>query len=153
VIINLSAPSSPGYTVFESSSANIYTREALFEHLMVLLGGRIAEEQFWGVSVTTGAINDFEEVLRLAHKMITYYGMGEHVIYPNESEKYKEQVDDEIAALIKDAYRFSTFIISRSKDFIFESAEILKEKRTVRIEELTELLRTKYAYLLDLKIE
>jgi hypothetical protein len=29
----------------------------------------------------------------------------------------------------------------------------LKEKRTVRIEELTELLRTKYAYLLDLKIE
>jgi ATP-dependent Zn protease len=120
---------------------------------MILLGGRIAEEQFWGVSVTTGAINDFEEVLKLAHKMITYYGMGEHVIYPNGSEKYKEQVDDEIAALIKDAYRFSTFIISRSKDFIYESAELLKEKRTVRIEELTELLKTKYAYLLDLKIE
>ena len=153
VIINLSAPSSPGYTVFESSSSNIYTREALFEHLMILLGGRIAEEQFWGVSVTTGAINDFEEVLKLAHKMITYYGMGEHVIYPNGSEKYKEQVDDEIAELIKNAYRFSTFIISRSKDFIFESAELLKENRTVRIEELTELLRTKYAYLLDLKIE
>jgi ATP-dependent Zn protease len=120
---------------------------------MILLGGRIAEEQFWGVSVTTGAINDFEEVLKLAHKMITYYGMGEHVIYPNGSEKYKEQVDDEIAELIKDAYRFSTFIISRSKDFIFESAELLKENRTVRIEELTELLTTKYAYLLDLKIE
>lgn len=153
VIINLSAPSSPGYTVFESSSSNIYTRESLFEHLMILLGGRIAEEQFWGVSVTTGAINDFEEVLKLAHKMITYYGMGEHVIYPNGSEKYKEQVDDEIAALIKDAYRFSTFIISRSKDFIYESAELLKENRTVRIEELTELLRKKYAYLLDLKIE
>lgn len=153
VIINLSAPSSPGYTVFESSSTNIYTRESLFEHLMILLGGRIAEEQFWGVSVTTGAINDFEEVLKLAHKMITYYGMGEHVIYPSGSEKYKEQVDDEIAGLIKDAYKFSTFIIERSKDFIFESAELLKEKRTVKIEELTELLRTKYAYLLDLKIE
>jgi cell division protease FtsH len=120
---------------------------------MVLLGGRIAEEQFWGISVTTGAINDFEEVLKLAHRMITYYGMGEHVIYPSGSEKYKEQVDDEISCLIKDAYRFSTFIIERSKDFIFESAELLKEKRTVRIEELMELLRTKYAYLLDLKIE
>ena len=153
VIINLSAPSSPGYTVFESSSTNIYTREALFEHLMVLLGGRIAEEQFWGISVTTGAINDFEEVLKLAHRMITYYGMGEHVIYPSGSDKYKERVDDEISCLIKDAYRFSTFIIERSKDFIFESAELLKENRTVRIEELMELLRTKYAYLLDLKIE
>ena len=153
VIINLSAPSSPGYTVFESSSTNIYTRESLFEHLMILLGGRIAEEQFWGVSVTTGAINDFEEVLKLAHKMITYYGMGDHIVYPNGSEKYKEMVDDEIATLIKDAYKFSTFIIERSKDFIFESAEMLKENKTVKIEELTELLKTKYAYLLDLKIE
>jgi cell division protease FtsH len=152
VIINLSAPSSPGYTVFEHSKTNIYTREALFEHLMILLGGRIAEEQFWGISVTTGAINDFEEVLKLAHKMITYYGMGEHIVYPNDSEKYKEIVDDEISELIKDAYKFSKFIIERSKDFIFESAELLKEKKTIKIEELTELLNTKYCYLLDLKI-
>jgi ATP-dependent Zn protease len=103
--------------------------------------------------VTTGAINDFEEVLKLAHKMITYYGMGEHVIYPNGSEKYKEQVDDEIDELIQDAYQFSTFIIENAKDFIFESAELLKEKRTVKLEELMELLTTKYPYLLDLKIE
>lgn len=153
VIINLSAPSSPGYTVFESSTTNIYTRESLFEHLMILLGGRIAEEQFWGISVTTGAINDFEEVLKLAHKMITYYGMGEHIIYPRDSEKYKEIVDDEISQLIKDAYRFSTFIIERSKEFIFESAELLKEKKTVKIEELMELLETKYCHLLELKIK
>jgi cell division protease FtsH len=153
VIINLSAPSSPGYTVFESSTTNIYTRESLFEHLMILLGGRIAEEQFWGISVTTGAINDFEEVLKLAHKMITYYGMGEHIIYPRDSEKYKEIVDDEISQLIKDAYRFSTFIIERSKEFIFESAELLKEKKTVKIEELMELLETKHCHLLELKIE
>ena len=153
VIINLSAPSSPGYTVFENSQTNIYTRESLFEHLMILLGGRIAEEQFWGISVTTGAINDFEEVLKLAHKMITYYGMGEHIIYPRESEKYKEMVDDEISQLIQDAYKFSTFIIERSKDFIFESSEILKKNKTVKIEELMELLETKYTHLLDLKIE
>jgi len=153
VIINLSAPSSPGYTVFENPITNIYTREALFEHLMILLGGRIAEEQFWGISVTTGAINDFEEVLKLAHKMITYYGMGQHIIYPRDSEKYKEIVDDEITQLIKDAYRFSTFIIERSKDFISESSEILKEKKIIKIEELTELLEKKYAYLLDLKID
>jgi cell division protease FtsH len=43
VVINLSAPKSPAYTVFESSNANILTREALFEHLMILLAGRIAE--------------------------------------------------------------------------------------------------------------
>jgi cell division protease FtsH len=152
VIINLSAPSSPGYTVFENSPSNIYTREALFEHLMILLGGRIAEEQFWGISVTTGAINDFEEVLKLAHKMITYYGMGQKIIYPTDSEKYKEIVDDEIYQLIDDAYKFSKFIIERSNDFIFESAELLKEKKTVKIEELMELIHSRYPELLDLKI-
>ena len=152
VIINLSAPSSPGYTVFENSPSNIYTREALFEHLMILLGGRIAEEQFWGISVTTGAINDFEEVLKLAHKMITYYGMGQKIIYPTDSEKYKEIVDDEIYQLIDDAYKFSKFIIERSNDFIFESAELLKEKKTVKIEELMELIHSRYPELVDLKI-
>ena len=152
VIINLSAPHSPGYTVFENANSNIYTREALFEHLMILLGGRIAEEQFWGISVTTGAINDFEEVLKLAHKMITYYGMGQHIIYPRDSEKYKEIVDDEISKLIKDAYRFSEFIIERAKDFIYESSEILKEKKIIKIEDLMKLLEEKYSYLLDLKI-
>ena len=153
VIINLSAPSSPGYTVFENANSNIYTREALFEHLMILLGGRIAEEQFWGISVTTGAINDFEEVLKLAHKMVTYYGMGQHIIYPRDSEKYKEIVDDEILQLIKDAYRFSAFIIEKAEEFIFESAEILKENKIIKIEELTVLLENKYPHLLELKIE
>ena len=153
VIINLSAPSSPGYTVFENSPSNIYTREALFEHLMILLGGRIAEEEFWGISVTTGAINDFEEVLKLAHKMITYYGMGQHIIYPTDSEKYKEMVDDEIYQLINDAYRFSKFIIERSRDFIFESSELLKENKILKIEELMNLLNEKYPHLLELKID
>jgi ATP-dependent metalloprotease FtsH len=153
VIINLSAPQSPGYTVFEQSSSNIYTREALFEHLMVLLGGRIAEEQFWGVSVTTGAINDFEEVLKLAHKMITYYGMGKEIIYPNNSEKYKEIVDNEILLLIQDAYKLSRFIIDKSAGFIFEGAELLKEKKIVSMEELMGLLELNYPDLLDLRIE
>jgi ATP-dependent metalloprotease FtsH len=153
VIINLSAPQSPGYTVFENSNTNIYTREALFEHLMVLLGGRIAEEQFWGVSVTTGAINDFEEVLKLAYKMITYYGMGKQIIYPNNSEKYKEIVDNEILFLIQDAYKLSRFIIDKSAGFIFEGAELLKEQKIVSMEELMELLILNYPDLLDLRIE
>ena len=47
VVINLSAPSTPAYTVFEQPTSNFATREALFEHLMVLLAGRIAEEVFY----------------------------------------------------------------------------------------------------------
>ena len=152
VIINLSAPNSPGYTVFENPNSNIYTREALFEHLMILLAGRIAEEVFYGISVTTGAINDFEEALKLANKMVVYYGMGELVIYPNGSEKYKEMIDNEIIRLIEDAYGYAEFIIRNSKEFIGESAELLKEQKMIRAEELFHMIETKYKDVLDLRI-
>jgi cell division protease FtsH len=152
VIINLSAPKSPGYTVFENSNTNIYTREALFEHLMILLAGRIAEEVFYGISVTTGAINDFEEALKLANKMVVYYGMGELVIYPNGSEKYKEMIDNEIIKLIEDAYGYAEFIIRHAKDLIKESAELLKEKKMIRAEELIELMKSKYENVFELRV-
>ena len=151
VIINLSSPSSPAYTVFESSKSAIFTREALIEHLMILLAGRIAEEVIYGVSVTTGAISDFEEAFKLAHKMITYYGMGEQAIYPNGSEKYKEMIDNEISRLIQDAYGYSQYIVQHSKDFILESAEILKEKKMISAEDLIVLIHTKYPSLFDLR--
>ena len=56
VVINLSAPNTPAYTVFEPSSSNIVTRENFIEHLMILLSGRIAEEVFYDVSVTTAQL-------------------------------------------------------------------------------------------------
>lgn len=150
VIINLSAPNSPGYTVFENSNSNIYTREALFEHLMILLAGRIAEEVFYGISVTTGAINDFEEALKLAHKMVVYYGMGELVVYPNGSEKYKEKIDNEITKLIDDAYGYAEFIVKNSKPLIQETAELLKETKHITAEELICLINAKYVEVLTL---
>jgi len=152
VVINLSSPNSPAYTIFESATSNIYTREALFEHLMILLSGRIAEEVFYGVSVTTGAINDFEEALKLAEKMIMYYGLGEKIIYPVNSEKYKEMIDNEITDLIQDAYGYAEFVIHNSKEFIYEGAELLKEQKVVKSEELISLMKKKYPHIFHLKM-
>jgi cell division protease FtsH len=153
VVINLSSPKSPGYTVFEGSTSNIYTRNALFEHLMILLAGRIAEEAFYGVSVTTGALNDFEEALKLAEKMIIYYGMGNDIIYPRLSDKYKELIDTEVINLINQAYKCSELIVISSKDFIKETSETLKREKIIKVNVLYDLIQTKYKYLEDLKIE
>jgi len=153
VIINLSSPNSPGYTLFEKSKSNIYNRDTLFEHLMILLGGRIAEELFYGPSaVSTGAISDFEEALALASKMITYYGMGQNAIYPNNSEKYKEIIDNEITKLLQDAYVYASVIIDNSKDFIYDCALLLKEKRVITREQLLEIIKNKYANILDIRL-
>lgn len=151
VIINLQAPQSPGYTVFEKSTSTIFTREALFEHLMILMAGRIAEEIIFDVSVTTGAIGDFEEALKLAQKMVVYYGMGKNVIYPSMSEKYKQMIDEEVAKLIHDAYSYSEFILRNSKEFMQEGAEILKRDKLLKADTLVELLNTKYKNLLTLR--
>jgi cell division protease FtsH len=152
VVINLSAPNTPAYTVFENTGSNIATREALFEHLMILLAGRIAEEVFYGVSVTTGAINDFEEALKLAQKMVCYYGMGKELIYPHISEKYKEKVDAEVEQLIHDAYGYAEFIIRNSKDLIEEGASILKQEQLLKADTMLELMNSKYKHVLGLKI-
>ena len=150
VVINLSSPNSPAYTVFEASDEPIFIRESLFEHLMILLGGRIAEEVFYNVSVTTGAINDFSEALKLAEKMVLYYGMGETLIYPSKSEKYLAIVDDEVVKLIKDAYTEAEGILRAAKEFIHEGAELLKRDNIVRADVLAKILRCKYSHLLDI---
>uniref|UniRef100_A0A6C0JHN2 AAA+ ATPase domain-containing protein n=1 Tax=viral metagenome TaxID=1070528 RepID=A0A6C0JHN2_9ZZZZ len=153
VVINLSSPKSPGYTVFESSTSNIYVREALFEHLMILLSGRIAEEVFYNVSVTTGALNDFEEALKLAEKMVLYYGMGSNIIYPSNSEKYKELIDNDVIELINNAYKCAHMMIMTCKDLIYETSEILKNDKLLKADALNTIINEKYKDLLDLKME
>lgn len=147
VTINLSSPQTPGYTEFEKSVSNISIREALFERLTVLLAGRIAEELFYGISVTTGAINDFDQALQLSRKMILEYGMGKNIIYPNESEKYKELIDIEVMNLINTAYKQSEYILKNTKDLVYETSEILKKEKILKIATLKELIERKYNYL------
>jgi len=153
VIINLSSPKSPAYTVFEGSTETIFTRQSLFEHLMILLAGRIAEEVFYDITVTTGAINDFEEAFKLAEKMIIYYGMGKKVIYPNSSEKYKEMIDTEVVGLINEAYAHSSFLIQNARDLIYEGAEILKKEKILKAEDMLALIEEKYPAILNLKFK
>jgi cell division protease FtsH len=139
VMINLYSPTKPGYTIFEHSDSPIHTRETLFEHLMILLSGRIAEEVFFGISVTTGAINDFEEALKLAEKMVVYYGMGKQIIYPRNSEMYKKKIDDEVLNLINDAYTYGSFVVRKMKDFIRKGADKLVETRMLDYSDLNEI--------------
>ena len=116
----------------------------------ILLSGRIAEEVFYNVSITTGVINDFEEALQLAQKMILYYGMGSNIIYPSNSEKYKELVDNEVINLINSAYNYAKIIITTYKDLIYETSEILKKDKILKVETIEEIINTKYSNIKNL---
>jgi len=144
VAINLSSPNSPGYTVFEPAGSSIMKREALLEHLQILLAGRIAEEVFYGdTSTTTGAHSDFQEAYQLAHKMVVHYGMGSKPILPHGSERFKERIDQEIASLIHQAYEVARQKVEQAKDVVREGADTLLKERVVKAERLAEMIDAK----------
>ena len=148
IVINLSSPNNPAYTIFETADSSIYTREALFEHLAILLAGRLAEELCFGLSITTGAINDFEEAFKLAEKMIIHYGMGKYkLIYPSSSDKYKEMIDNEVSELINDAILYATGILNNKKELVLEGAGLLVEHKILHANTLIEVIETKYPYV------
>lgn len=140
VVINLSSPKSPGYTIFEGNVNNLLTKESLFENLVVLLAGRVSEELIYGVSITTGAINDFEQSLELATKMVLYYGMGSSIIYSSMSDKYKQKVDEDVMNLINTAYSKAKMLLEEHKDVIIVGSDLLKERQLLRLEELEKLI-------------
>ena len=151
VCLNLWSPKTPGYTIFENSeeNVNIYTKDGLFSHLMVLLGGRIAEELFFGYSVTTGARKDLDEAYKLAQSMIVQYGMGKQNIYPDLSDQSKFLIDQEVNQLLMLANDQATEIISNSREFILETSEILKRDNLLKPEQMILLLNEKYPELIN----
>ena len=103
-------------------------------------------------SVTTGALNDFEEALKLAEKMVVYYGMGTNVIYPSTSDKYKEMIDADITELINKAYNSAKMILIKSKKLVEETSEILKREKYLDAESIHELINKNHKYLAEFKI-
>ncbi len=152
--LNLWSPKSPGYTVFESSEidTNIFTKEKLFAHLVVLLGGRTAEGLFFGGSVTTGASKDLEQTYSLAEEMICRYGMGENTVNPINSDKSKEIVDSEIKALIKSASDLSKYILKQSYDLIEDLTDELIKDKVLKRETIEMRIYRKFPNLLKLDV-
>ena len=96
-------------------------------------------------------MNDFEEALKLAEKMVLYYGMGTNVIYPSNSEKYKELIDNDVIELINNAYKCAQMLIITCKDLVYETSEILKREKLLKADALNDLISEKYAELVYLK--
>jgi len=149
IVLNLWSPKTPGYTIFENNDedSNIYTKNGLFTHLMVLLAGRIAEEVFFGYSVTTGARQDLEQAYSLAKNMILNYGMGKQNIYPDMSDQSKYLIDQEVSKMLLMANDAARAIILNVKNLMVDSAEILKRDKILKPEQIVEIIDSKYPEL------
>merc|ERR1711937_898424 len=70
-----------GFTLFTPSEdrmeSGLYSRKYLKGQLAVALGGRVAEELFFGKDeITTGASNDLQQVRNIARRMVTQWGFA-----------------------------------------------------------------------------
>ena len=114
---------------------------------MVLLGGRVAEEIFYGYSVTTGAQKDLEQAYNLAKNMVIHYGMGKKNIYPDLSDKSKYLIDQEINNLLVQAYDNSCLILNNSKELIVDCSYLLKKDNILKPEDIKKFIDEKYPEL------
>ena len=154
VNLNPWSPKTPGYTVFETDEidANIFTKEKLYAHLVVLLSGRVAEQVFFNASVTTGASHDLEEALKLAKNMVVNYNMGEQSVYSYTSDKFKEIADEQVKLLLDTAEETSKYLINQSKELIDEFTDYLIDNKKIKRETFELKIYRKYSYLLNLEI-
>ena len=136
VTINLWSPTTLGFTLFETNESDnkILTKEKLISELMILLGGYIAEEIFFEKNTSSSASHDLEQATNLARNMIIKLGMGNKLIIPSTSEKYKQIIDKEIDDLIEEAYQKARIIIINYKNLLKECADALVVKSELSFE-------------------
>lgn len=125
VNMNSEVSSMMGYTMFEEVSHPLFSKEYLLEHIQILLGGRIAEELWFGSHhVSTGASSDLQKVSIIAKSLIQDYAMGSKIYGSLESQYMKQEFDLEINSLIHQLY-IRTKELLESKWFVLN---ILVEK-------------------------
>lgn len=74
-----------GFAQYLPNETSLDTKEALLDKICKILGGRIAEEEFFN-KVTTGAHDDLNKAYDMARTLVTKVGMSDKVGYVNYSE-------------------------------------------------------------------
>lgn len=75
-----------GYAQYLPNEGSLDTKQDLLDRICGILGGRVAEEQFFG-KITTGASNDLEKAYQMAFNMVTKLGMSEKIGYVGFADK------------------------------------------------------------------
>jgi cell division protease FtsH len=138
-----------------------YNKEFLQNQLAVMLGGRVAEEVVMG-QMTTGASNDIERATQTARKMVCQWGMSEKlgpmsfgdnqeqvflgkelVHNRNYGEETAKAIDEEVRAIIEEAYQRARRIITDNRDKLDRIAEALLERETITGDDIDLILEGK----------
>ena len=140
----------------KDDSSNL-TRNEMYEQIVGLLGGRVAEALYVG-DISVGASNDIERATKLAKDMVARYGMceklgtvsylddGEVFIgrdYQNTksySEKVAGTIDEEVKVLIDRAYEDCKTILTRDGEKLHQVVDYLMANETMSGAQFADLM-------------
>ena len=156
-----------GYTVFNEyrnvSESGLYTKDLLYKRLMIGMGGKAAENIFYGDEhVSVGAVQDLKQTNSLAQRMIGNYGMGLKLeTFYNEdvdnernpflgrslsmgakySEKTKDIFDKEVSQIVRGAYEEAKTLLTENTAVINVLVQKLLENEVLLGEEVRKMLQ------------
>ena len=131
----------------KDDSSNM-TRNEMYEEIVSLLGGRVAEALFVG-DISVGASNDIDRATKLAKDMVARYGMCEKlgtVSYlgggevfigrdyqttKSYSESVASTIDEEVKLLIDKAYAHCKQLLEENSGKLHEVVDFLLERESM----------------------
>ncbi len=140
----------------KDDSSNL-TRNEMYEQIVGLLGGRVAEALYVG-DISVGASNDIDRATKLAKDMVARYGMceklgtvsylddGEVFIgrdYQNTksySEKVAGTIDEEVKTLIDRAYEDCKAILTKDGEKLQQVVDYLMANETMTGAQFADLM-------------
>lgn len=156
-----------GYTMqLPEEEKYLVSRDELISQIMVMLGGRSAEEEVFNL-VSTGASNDIERATQTARSMVTIYGMTDKfdmMALESVQNRYLDGravrecsdetstlVDEEILRIIKTCHEDTRKLLKENRDLLDKISEYLLEKETIFGDEFMGFVYDKYPELRDKK--
>ena len=147
-----------GYTMPLPDGDDMHmTKGRMLQHIMVSLGGRIAEEIIFD-DVTTGASQDIKQATAIARSMVTQYGMSDKIGMINygddedevfigrdlaHTRSYGENVagliDSEVKRIIDECHEKAKAIILEHEYVLHSCCDLLLEKEKIGQEEFEAL--------------
>ena len=146
-----------GFTMILPKEDKYYgTKETMREQIIHLLGGRVAEMLTLD-DISTGASNDIQRATDIAKEMVTKYGFSDKLGPVNNSssdevflgkdfstrqaysEETANEIDEEVKAIIEEAYDTARTILSEHLDQLTAVAEGLLEVETLDNRQFEEL--------------
>ncbi|WP_346888556.1 ATP-dependent metallopeptidase FtsH/Yme1/Tma family protein [Clostridium sp. UBA1056] len=137
-----------GYTLTIGEDNIYHNLDYLKRKIMVLLGGRAAEEIIFGIEkITTGAFNDLKKTTNIVNNMVCEYGMGKSLgllrlseIQGTPNDYYTTVVLEECKSLIDELYKEVKNTLSDNLDLLIKIAEELLLKETLYTDDILNLV-------------